>query len=454
MRKTCRVALSDANNDGWDDLWQSLFPHIDLTKPNLDEDQDGRSNYEEMLGFSDPSQNGQVQVEVTEAILKQAQERAADTKQPSDSEKRLRFKQVLISRGVVKESSLESDEKRDESLDGAPRNVESIRVIPPNLGEPRPPIPPKIIALERLANGQVLLAWEGEADRLYDVMYSDDLVEWKPGGCGPESEPLYNGVGTFGQTTTLPARFFRVEANDVSDYFSIEGPDGENGEAHKDGGPNSIRMKLTVTGMKVEATVDINKYHKPSNIHIYVDVEAYSTLSTSGEGYVGYLNPLFITRGQHLVHASFNSSYFIGESWGKPGFGEDIIVRSQEVSFSNDTPGLSGIRTTERHICEDSPGAPQSTTFFVEYPSLLKGDDEALPDLAYRFTMKDEDGNPVRVERGNAPSAGPGQVSFTWDGEGDNGVHLPIGPYDLDFCFENHKHLSIKEALFVKVGPY
>lgn len=85
-------ALSDANNDGWDDFRQSLFPQIDVTQPSLDGDHDGRSNYEEMLDFSDPNSNGKLETAVSEAVLNQASKAVAGATPMSDAEKRKRFK--------------------------------------------------------------------------------------------------------------------------------------------------------------------------------------------------------------------------------------------------------------------------------------------------------------------------------------------------------------------------
>jgi hypothetical protein len=52
--KSGRFALFDRDQDGWDDLWAHLFPKIDVQNLAKDEDNDGKTNYEEMLDFTDP----------------------------------------------------------------------------------------------------------------------------------------------------------------------------------------------------------------------------------------------------------------------------------------------------------------------------------------------------------------------------------------------------------------
>ena len=54
VKENNRWPIFDQDKDGWDDLWPALFPRIDTTRPGLDEDNDGHSNYEEMLDFKDP----------------------------------------------------------------------------------------------------------------------------------------------------------------------------------------------------------------------------------------------------------------------------------------------------------------------------------------------------------------------------------------------------------------
>lgn len=125
-----------------------------------DLDGDGRSNYEEMLDFTDPYRADQPARELSKAERFAARRAAVEARKESDSAKRSRFEALLERRGVLRRPEPANDEKERREKDGA----EEVPFEGSFLWQPmmfcnaQAPVMPKIIAMERLSNGQVLLA--------------------------------------------------------------------------------------------------------------------------------------------------------------------------------------------------------------------------------------------------------------------------------------------------------
>lgn len=459
VKKSGRYAKFDMNRDGWDDLWVHLFPKIDTTKPGLDDDHDGKSNYEEMLDFEDPHRINKPAKEPSAAEILEARKASSEARRASDSQKRQRFKQLLESRGAMKKG-LESKKSATDPTSGTNEALpEGSSLLDHPTWESlmlcgiRGPVAPTIIGMERLSNGQVLLAWEGEPDRLFNVEYSDDLVTWKSGA---QNLPVVGGIGTWGQRSAAPSRFYRVESSEVVSEI-ISDPLGGDGVTTF-GGLASANSSGTFFTIAVNFPVDV----PPSTVELYIDGEfvgycggddlsSSSLLSASGTSgnYYCSIGGERLSAGAHTAYAMIDASSGTTPGPDNPTDTVTNLVRTPEISFEAPGGYLTGCRVSEDHILSGEADSPSFTTFFVEYPY---GDSDTSDGTPYIFEISDEMGNIVRTDTGVEYDPGAGQLTHDWNGTGDNGATLPDGPYYVNFRLIVSGDLSTYEPILVKKG--
>lgn len=455
VSKSGRYALIDSDRDGWDDLWSHLFPLVDKTQVASDDDGDGKTNYEEMLDFTDPRSANLPVRELSLSEINEARKATAEARRASDRNKRQRFHNLLQSKGILKNprgqnaNELETAPQSESSFwNGGTLNSLMLCSI-------QSPIRPKIIGMERLSNGQFLLAWEGEPDRLYNIEYSDDLVNWKEGA---RDLPVVGGVGTWGQLSPVPTRFFRVQASELISEI-VGAPDGGDGETTfgislsiNGNGETALGVSPSINiSNSVYATVSLNLPGdtEPSTVELYVDGE-WNAYCEGGDGiYRCAIRQEFITSGTHNVYAVVDASSGTTPGPDNPVGSHTIKLRSSESVFTNASAQLIGAKATEDHIHAGEPNSPTYTNITVEYPYI--GVDPN--GTSYTFEVRDENGNLVREEAGEADEPGPGLINWEWDGTGDNGTTLPNGPYWVDFFLSVPGDLSLEEPILVRVGP-
>ncbi|MBK1881403.1 hypothetical protein JIN85_03185 [Luteolibacter pohnpeiensis] len=446
--RSTRFAISDLNQDGWDDLWLHLFPKVDITRPGNDDDGDGKSNYEEMLDFTDPEHGDlpiqQVKAEVALEIRKEI----AVQKRARDQEKLGRFRKLLTERGVMKSLDeiphLGRKAKAAETSDES-RETSSIHLVWPStmLCSTGAPVVTKIIAMERLSNGQTLLAWQGEPGGLFRVEFSDDLVEWYPGA---DFMPVVGDTGTWGQWSQSSKRFYRVvETGYASEVVS----DASGGD-----GTSTFGGTVAIDSLSNQAIVTTNlpSGMGPGLVELMIDGErvGYCNQTTSNT-YTYSINRSLVRSGSHSVYARIDCS-----SYTTPEDGVDtsatVVLRTPEVAFINDDPGLTGIRASEDQINGGEPGDPTSTEISFEFSYISSGG-QPMDIIPYHFTISDEYGNPVRQHSGEEPGPGPGKITFEWDGTMDDGSTAPDGPYNADFYLSIPGDIGNSEPLLIRNGP-
>ncbi len=464
IQRLGRFPLFDLNRDGWDDIWLSIFPKVDTKRPTDDSDGDGRSNFEEMLDHQDPFRVNKPMRELTPAQIEAQKKAAAIARQVSDKKKFHSFQTLLQSRGVLTKALPIEDETPKQQVpkrlpDPAPDVVQpdpetscidgSILDILLNpsvlLSTTLDPALPRILAMERLSNGNVLLAWEGSADKLYSVEWSDDLMDWEGGSI---NLPTVNGIGTWGQVSRSPKRFYRVVED--SDYeTTISDPLGGNGVTTFGG---TLTFSSTGSTASNIATVVTNLPDgmNPMLVELLIDGQHYGYFEGEDGTYTCYVSSEDITRGPHTAYARIVADYETTPSPFSPALPSAGVLRSPETTFENAHPLITGVRLSELEINGGDSTSPTTTTLSVEYPEF--GGYGGIYPLDYAFRLEDESGNIVREWTGSVPSLDAGQLDIEWDGTDQNGATLPAGPYYMNFFFSEASDSLFGGPILIKNG--
>lgn len=432
-RASDRYALNDFNGDGWDDLWLAIFPRIDSTKPNEDSDGDGESNFEEMLGFKDPYDGQKGVRQLSDAEIKEKRKQAIIDRRAANFRKMERFQSLLESRGAVLPAvpgknapekaqdpapPVTEPEKETSSVDAA--NLYFLLSNPQLLLSDPVITAPQVLGMEKLSNGQVLVAWEGRPDRLHEIESSNDLVNW-------ESEvsdlPNVNGLGLWGQTTSAPKRFYRV----VDSGFATRPSAADGGDGVSTFG-GTIDVTYNSTARQADVTVNTPGAVPSGKLALYIDGERYDGefFVTTGGVYRCLLPRESLLPGTHTVYAVIDAYSETTPTGGESPAQSAGIFRTQAQSFvaTQDYPGLAlGFRSTEKDINASDPSLLGMTVFEAEIPEGF---------TSWSLKLKDSDGNLAREWNGTIDPGSPESLSVPWDGRDTSGSYLPSDTYSAE----------------------
>jgi hypothetical protein len=412
--KSGRFALFDRDQDGWDDLWAHLFPKIDVQNLAKDEDNDGKTNYEEMLDFTDPFRTDTKARELTATEIKEAQRSAAHSNRATDLAKRQRFQTAVTNRRLERNSKVKPNASNpgleQDGTMAKSASSDQPEVFPISMLRQAGSTAPEITSFERLSTGQCMIAWEGEPDRLFDVEFSDDLVNWHP---GTTDMPCMAGVGTWSCMTSSTARFFRVMQQEETIIPSD--PSGGNG--------------LTTFGglLSVEADINDNPSFflvaprlgggvQPYAIELYIDGERWDQdFWQSGESQKTSIPVVNLSVGTHTAYAVMDL-----RTGTTPSDDEPVPVslgrfrtpdRNFTLNMTYDSYPIA-MRATETSIDPDEPDGPQSTVITADFGG----------EVLYHLSLSGSQG--AREWTGSADS-----LAIPWDGTDEQGNPVPGGRY-------------------------
>lgn len=448
-----RFYLYDRNKDGWDDLWMTTYPRIDQSRPDSDEDDDGISNYEEMIAFSNPYDRSMRRIPTKEELL-QAEREAGKVRRATDEVKMQGFFKALRNNGAANEPSQETKPKIEKQpTPSAPEGSEDTSknceqeysfMDVANCSEPPETPLPKIIALERFENGNFILAWRGTPTQLYDVEWSRDLINWMPGA---HALPTVDGIGTWGQNCREKARFFRVSPSPglpPTTPSSLDGGDGI----------TTFGAVLNFLNNGKTARVDVNLPGNidPSLVKLYIDGKFYDYCHGSDGVYTCHVRSENLPSGIRLAHAIIEANFDT-----TPEGNEAILVsagamRTAEVPFEiQENWGFTGFRATEEEINDGTILSPTSTTLSVEIP-YSQINNQPVNEFEHELVISDEFGNTVRAWQGTSPGPGPVDLSFVWDGTTDSGTAAPPGTYSALFSITTPFDISTQQPISIRHG--
>jgi hypothetical protein len=364
--KIGRYVLHDLNQDGWCDLWSTLFKQshdggitIDDIKndPDGDADGDGISNYEEMLAFRNPYVAEVPSRPWTAEQAKAARLSALQKSREGDAKTLARFHALLEDRGVLVRpvpNVLEENEQSD-PIEGGPDGAGSGSFYHP--GDDWSQLMlcstgggPEVLFSERLSTGEYLLAWDGADDRVYNVEWSNDLVTWQQGG---GQIPMIGGIGTWGQFSPGPARFYRV--SEAEDFVTLPSdPSGGNGTTTF-GDTLALVMSGGVPSLYL-VTVNLPAGVFATAVELLVNGEVHTQCDPTGANYVfiGRVEPWRLREGSHTVHAVAHAISETTAVYQQAVSGG--IIRSSTTTFTLERwHEAVGFRASEKII---APGDP------------------------------------------------------------------------------------------------
>ena len=436
-----RYPLHDLNRDGWDDLWtivygfsrdgRSFTANLQFN-PAGDADGDGISNYVEMLDFRNPWGADAPVRQLTPKEIKAARVEAFKAARKNDAKIVSRFHAVLEERGVFKRGTTADEGKAEKPVPKADESAKETSFYFPEPGlDPNRLMlvnangQPEVIFFEKLSNATCLLAWEGAADKLFDVEWSDDMVHWR---IAASSLPTVNGVGTWGQTTVSPARFYRVmQTNETT---TPSDPDGGDGITTFGG-----TIVMSQYGNFGHVHVKLPSGVQASTVNIFINGEfnSYATQIAVDTFAFSYDEPK-LPGGDNTVYAQIDATFDTTICPENPGLPSPGVLRTPEVSFENDWEFITGFRVTESEINTGLPDSPLSTVILLQHPAIYQPTHEAPEDIDYEFRiLHRHDRSVARVWTGTIPAATPGELRFEWNGTADDGSSLSAGIYDGEF---------------------
>ena len=463
IRKSGWFAISQRNHEKWGDRRRLMLPEIDISRPVDRADGFGASSFEEMVERMDSRGADMPGWKQASPEMAAVNKTGIVSRQTDDRKKRNRYHALLASHGVLtKPLSSKGDSPAATALSLSQETPEADNKSTSGIACSVPDVPlnqlgsfsesgdltlPRILDFERLSNSQVLLVWQGSADKLYSVEWSDDLAAWY---CDDAFLPTVGGIGTWGQTSASLKRFYRVVENNGITTTASDPAGGD--------GITTFGGTLTLDTDLFIATVvtHLPGGMEPSVVELYIDGERYgycynytqasaSSMTNGAEtgnaarGLAGSytyqcaIDRNSITSGIHTAYAKIDANYATTPGPDNPQIASAGTLRSPETTFENKititSPRVSGFRATQDEINTGDLESPTHTTVFIEYPLL----GELHHPANYFFRLQDENGNRVREWTGEVSGPGPGQLSVDWDGTDQNGVALPAGSYSMDF---------------------
>ncbi|MBB5350577.1 hypothetical protein HNR46_000805 [Haloferula luteola] len=424
----------DMDGDGWDDLWEAIFArhHSGQTfeanianHPDGDADGDGVSNYEEMLGFRNPYEADSPPRVLSPAEAKASRAAAIPAERKSDAKKLDRFHLLLESRGVLRRGPEEKPPKEDPD-DSDTTGKSSFDEG--SLSDGNPAVAgwmwcslssaPEILFQERLSDGRYLLAWEGEGDSLYDIEGSDDLVNWKL--CAKQI-PVIGDIGTWGQFTHAPKRFYRVRLHQDTPTIPSD-PSG--GDGITTFGATLAPVLQGSAPRQFLVTVNLPAGISANAVDLVIDGEVHGRCrpSDSGNGFIGEVDWWYLSPGAHTAHVVVDSlTDQPATSNGQTGG----ILRSAASSFTLDFGShlAMNFRISENQIAPVDPDLPAATVISAD----ILSDPQGMTFLR----ILDENENVVR-EWDWFPDEYPLEIRQTWDGTNSSGTPVPAGRYQVD----------------------
>jgi hypothetical protein len=456
-----RYPLHDLNRDGWDDLWtivygfsrdgRSFTANVQFN-PAGDADGDGISNFVEMLDFRNPWGVDAPVRQLTPEEIKAARAEAFKAARKNDARIVSRFHAVLEERGVLKRAAAGDAGKTEEPATEGEESEEKTSFYFPETGGDANRLmlantvgQPEVIFFEKLSNATCLLAWEGPADKLFNVEWSDDMEHWH---VAAGSLPTVNGVGTWGQTTVSPGRFYRVMR--TNDTTTPSDPDGGNGVTTFGG-------TITMSGYSNFGHINVNLPGgiSPSTVEIFLNGESHGYCTAIDEDtYVFSYDHTKIPYGNVTAYARIDATFDTTIGPDNPGHSSPGVLRTPEISFENDFEFITGFRATEAWINEGLPDSPTSTVLLLQHPAILQPSYENPEDIDYEIRLSTYDtGNLVRTWAGKIPAATPGEIRIEWNGTAENGATLPAVIYYFEFVGPVGDAFSQQGSIPVRNGP-
>jgi hypothetical protein len=391
-------------NESWKQASRCLFQNDSNILSQIGDEHSEQSIVKEALGFSNRQPVAGVAIlEVSEF--------------ETDVVKRNRFMSILLAHDTFTRSS-----SADQQGLSTPSSVQQISPPSNNISSTEFP---KIIAWERLSDGECLLAWEGRSDRLFQIEYSDDLVNWK---LAESNIPTINGIGNWSTITSSSRRFFRVFQDEESQVTPSD-PGGGDGITTF-GGTISFQYYGTYVDF-ANITVNLPGNIEPSLITFYIDGKRYANArkSSSGDGsYFVKMPNSTLSFGSHTIHAVIHSNSESTPSLEEPVSSSPEIQRTLNYSFSSGFSSESlpwGLRVTEEEFAPNEitePGEqalPNITTFKAEIPGGW---------LGWRLSLYGPEGF-TRRWHGRVGLNTPLSLSIPWDGTDENGGSGEAGIY-------------------------
>ncbi len=458
VRQTGRYALHDHDLDGWDDLWTIIYSHsrdgrnfIDHIKndPDGDLDGDGVSNFQEMLDFRNPYGPDTPIRPQTPEEAKAARLAAARAAREDDAKKIARFHAILEARGALVRSVADSQEDKerwkdtqvpaseetsDESSfydDDFDEDGEWLQIMLCSTGTG-----PRIIFSERLSTRQYLLAWEGDPERLFNIEWSDDLQNWKT---ADHNLPTIDGIGTWGQFSPGPKRFYRV--------VEVEGI--VTPPSHPSGGDGPTTFGATLTPVMNNGapssylvTANLPPGMSATGVELVVDGETHSQCTPTGVHniFTGPVKRWHLHEGHHAIHAVIHA---ISETTAVLEQEAGGVFRSLATTFALERQHLAvGFRVNETMIAPDDPELPTYTEIAADIM-------HEAPHGAAFLRIRDEDSNIVREWIWDEDDY-PLEIRETWDGTDDGGSPVDGGSYSVSLEFGGAGFTG--DTMFVAAG--
>ncbi len=284
-----------------------------------------------------------------------------------------------------------------------------------------------------------MIAWEGAADRLFHVEYSDDLEHWRRAAF---NIPTIGGIGNTGFSSSSAKRFYRVVETSAEEGEVVPSdPSGGDGVTTF-GGTASADLS-SPSRVDFQITSNLPEY-AGSTVALHIDGRfiQYCTLHHDGT-FRGSIIKVHLSPGTHTYHAIIDATADQLGSSGLPGASSRSVFRTPESSFSLPELGQSGgspafFHVTEEEIAPGDPDLPDTTDFLGSFSH----------ESSWSLTLRDEDGGVVRQWNGEGWS-----FSIPWDGTNESGSLVPGGVYSAEATINSGGgDLDFGEVMTVAAG--